>query len=135
MSAAQLEAVAWRTVAEADYDGDAAIGRADFAKFAAARPALVRGLTERLGMRVSRMIATLLLGLDVEWVDRDDAIPAPSASPRARRARPSTAPAPARRRCGRRRARATAARSPSASERASTASSTATGGGARSAAG
>jgi hypothetical protein len=49
MSAAQLEAVAWRTVAEADYDGDAAIGRADFAKFAAARPALVRGLTERLG--------------------------------------------------------------------------------------
>ena len=83
MSAAQLEAVAWRTVAEADYDGDAAIGRADFAKFAAARPALVRGLTERLGMRVSRMIATLLLGLDVEWVDRDDASPAPSASPRA----------------------------------------------------
>ena len=34
-------------------------------------------------MRVSRMIATLLLGLDVEWVDRDDASPAPSASPRA----------------------------------------------------
>ena len=41
-------------------------------------------------MRVSRMIATLLLGLDVEWVDRDNASPRRRRRPAPRRAPPSS---------------------------------------------